>query len=355
MISFHALNGRQSGSATITKNQIDFLSDDGLQKISIPLSSIKIHAEGRNSVHFFISNKAYPSVEICLQDIKAIELLSSFGLEQAKQILKDANKVGALKLFIWSSPIAFSLLVLFLIPAIMSFIPVAWVNSMVSIQQEKALGDLIWPKILTKEEVVSDAKERLALQKIVNALIEVNPELGKFKVEVHVSDDSEVNAFALPGGRIVINRGLLKKATPEEILGVMAHELAHIERRHILKSISASLGSIAGYVVIASIVGTDAAGVILSVKNFTSLSYSRADESEADRRGLEFIQNAGFSGEGMVSFFEKLGNETSSLEKSLTFISTHPASDDRAATLKELIRLKSPNKELPVTAEDFTH
>jgi predicted Zn-dependent protease len=109
-----------------------------------------------------------------------------------------------------------------------------------------------------------------------------------------------------------------------------------------------------GYVILATIAGPDAASVLMSVKNFTSLTYSRADEAEADRRGLEFIQNAGFSGQGMVSFFEKLANESSTFEKSLTFLSTHPASEDRAATLKELIKQKKPEKELPVTIQDFS-
>jgi beta-barrel assembly-enhancing protease len=354
MSSFHALFGRQSGTATISKAQIDFVSDDKQQTFSIPLGSLQIQAEGHNSVHFYLSHKAYPGKEICLQDLKAIELLSSFGIAAAASTLKVASKTNTIKAVTWSSPIVIGLAALFLIPLFLSFIPVSLINNMVSVEQEKYLGDLIWPKVLLKEEVKEDAKERIALQKILDALIASNPELSQFKVEVHVSDDSEVNAFALPGGRIIVNRGLIKKATPEEILGVMAHELAHIERRHILKSVSGSLGSLAGYIIIASIVGTDAAGVLLSVKNFTSLTYSRADEAEADRRGLEFIQNAGFSGQGMVSFFEKLAAESGEIEKSLTFMSTHPASEDRAATLKELIKQKKSDKELPVTIQDFS-
>ncbi len=354
MNSFHALLGRQSGTATISRTQIDFVSDDLQQRFSIPLNSLLIQAEGRNSVHFYFSHKAYPGKEICLQDVKAIELLSSFGIELATATLKKANTANTIKAVTWSSPILIGIAILFLIPLVMSFVPVAWINNLVSIEQEKALGDLIWPKVLSSEVVQEGAKEKIALQKILDALIASNPELSQFKVEVHVSEDPEVNAFALPGGRIVMNRGLIKNATPEEILGVMAHELAHIERRHILKSVSGSLGSLVGYIILASITGYDAAGVLMSVKNFTSLTYSRADEAEADRRGLEFIQNAGFSGQGMVSFFEKLAKEATSIEKSLSFMSTHPASEERAATLEGLIQLKKSEKELPVTIQDFS-
>lgn len=354
MSSFHALLGRQSGTATISRTQIDFVSDDLQQRFSIPLNSLQIQVEGRNSSHFYLSHKAYPGKDICLQDTKAVELLSSFGVEVATSTLNQANNTKTLKAVTWSSPVILALASLFLIPLVIGFVPVAWINKMVSIQQEKALGDLIWPKVFSKEEVQEDAEERAALRKIMNALVEANPELSQFKVEVHVSGDPEVNAFALPGGRIIFNKGLIKKAKPEEILGVMAHELAHIERRHILKSVSGSLGSLVGYVILATIAGPDAASVLMSVKNFTSLTYSRADEAEADRRGLEFIQNAGFSGQGMVSFFEKLANESSAFEKSLTFLSTHPASEDRAATLKELIKQKKPEKELPVTIQDFS-
>lgn len=353
MSSFHALLGRQSGTATISRSQVEFVSDDLQQKLIIPLGSLQISVEGRNSVHFYLSNKAYPGKEICLQDPTAIDLLSSFGFEQASAVSKKALQTKTFKAVAWSSPVVMGFAALFLIPLIMSFIPVAWINQLVTVQQEKDLGDLIWPKIFAKEGIQDEAKEKIALEKMLKALIEANPDLEKFKIEIHVSSDSEVNAFALPGGRIIINKGLMQKSTPSEILGVMAHELAHIERRHILKSLSGSVGTLFGYVTLYSIAGPDAADVLMRVTSFTSLTYSRADEAEADRRGLEFIQNAGFSGEGMVTFFEKLAAESSTLEKSLAILSTHPASDDRAATLKELIRLKKANKELPVKPGDF--
>lgn len=354
MSSFHALLGRQSGAATISRTQVDFVSDDLQQRFSIPLGSLQLQVQGLNSVHFYLSHKAYPGKEICLQDFAAIELLASYGFEPAMTNLKKVKKTALIKTATWTSPIVIGLVSLFLIPLLMSFVPLGWVNKFVSIEQEKALGNLVWPKFLAKEEVLESTKEKIALQKILDALVAANPELKPFKVQIHISNDQEVNAFALPGGRIVINKGLIQKANPEEILGVMAHELAHVERRHILKSASSSLGSLVGYIIIATVAGADAAGVLISVTNFTSLTFSRADEAEADRRGLEFIQNAGFSADGMVSFFEKLAAESNILEKSLTFLSTHPASDDRAATLKELIKKKRPEKEIPVTSQDFS-
>lgn len=354
MNSFPALFDRHGGTATISPQKVDFISHDLKKSLSIPLSSLTISLHGRNSVHYYLSDRENPSLEISLQSRSAIELLSLFKVESATEILKKSRQRFILKSFMWLSPFAFGVICLFLIPFFFSFLPVSWLNQAISVEQEQALGRLMWNYVKPNYDLLENSKPKDALTKLLNTLIEANPELKKFKFEIFIHRDEQVNAFALPGGKIVFNTGLLKTAEVSEIFGVLAHEVAHVERRHILKALSGTAGSLAGFVIIYSLMGADAASVVMQVQNLTSLSYSRQDESEADQRGLQFIQQAGFSGKGLASFFNKLAEKNSGLEKSLFFFSTHPASEERAEALEKQIASESVlSREFPVQLEDF--
>jgi predicted Zn-dependent protease len=160
-----------------------------------------------------------------------------------------------------------------------------------------------------------------------------------------VADYREINAFALPGGPVWINRGVLQAATNEsQVAGVLAHEIAHVAQRHAatqvmhgafanwgLGLLSAMLGNAGG----ASAART-AAGVMTSSM---FLKFSRDDEAEADRVGLEILTRAGWDARGMVELFEILRREQKR-DPSLveTFLSTHPPPQERIDQLQVLVR-----------------
>jgi predicted Zn-dependent protease len=150
-----------------------------------------------------------------------------------------------------------------------------------------------------------------------------------------VADDDTLNAFAAPGGTIVILRGLLKRTSrPEELAGVISHEIQHIVQRHstraILHHASAGVlvGALTGDVSGVAAFGLDAA------RNLGLLRYSRGNEDEADEAGMRMILAAGLDPAGMIAFYDLLAREAPTLPRALQYLSTHPASADRVARLR---------------------
>jgi beta-barrel assembly-enhancing protease len=147
----------------------------------------------------------------------------------------------------------------------------------------------------------------------------------------HVVEDEEVNAFAIPGGHVVVNSGLIQKAaSAEELAGVLAHEIQHVERRH-------SLRGAAGQLIWQILLGLvwDGGSTLGGVaSNLGSLSFSREDEREADERGLKAMVTAGINPQGMVEMMKKLA-EGQTLEVPL--LQTHPATAERIQRLQSLV------------------
>jgi predicted Zn-dependent protease len=164
-----------------------------------------------------------------------------------------------------------------------------------------------------------------------------------YKFEVTVVKSDVVNAFALPGGYVVVFTGLMKKAeSGEEVAGVLSHELNHVLQRHGLERIVKSLGLMA----VAAIVFGNQQGLVgmmkqLGVELFT-LKFGREQETEADLKGLQLLQRAKIDPAGIITFFERLSAKD---EGRMEWLSTHPMSAARAERLKaELAALpkKSP-------------
>jgi predicted Zn-dependent protease len=157
--------------------------------------------------------------------------------------------------------------------------------------------------------------------------------LGKsdFEFSFEVVKSSDVNAFALPGGFVTVNSGLLESAeTGDEVAAVLSHELHHVTRRHgtrrMLRELSSSI------VLSAIFGGTNVAVPASVVHDFASNAYSRDEESEADKLGLALMIKAGIDPRGMSRFFERLARS------SLTppaLLSTHPDPGDRAELSKK--------------------
>ncbi|NER39987.1 MAG: M48 family metalloprotease [Oscillatoria sp. SIO1A7] len=142
-----------------------------------------------------------------------------------------------------------------------------------------------------------------------------------------VVDDDSINAFATAGGFIYVNTGLLKAADNEaEVAGVMAHEIAHVTGKHVLKQMREAV--IAGG--LANAAGLDRNTVVaLGVEFGVRRPRSRSHEYEADRLGLEMVVKAGYAPSGMIRFFQKLlgGRSVPGI------LSTHPDTQDRIDAL----------------------
>ncbi len=220
-----------------------------------------------------------------------------------------------------------------LVEIAISRIPVEW---------EQKLGESAYRDFLSHQEVMKEGPAVTALGEMTQRMTAQIPN-SPYKFDVTVVKSDVVNAFALPGGYVVVFTGLMKKAeSGEEVAGVLSHELNHVLRRHGLERIVKSLG----LMTVMAIVLGDQQGLVgmmqqLSVELLT-LKFGREQETEADLTGLQLLQRAKIDPSGMITFFERLSEKD---EGRMEWLSTHPMSAARAERLKaELAALpkKSP-------------
>jgi len=154
-----------------------------------------------------------------------------------------------------------------------------------------------------------------------------------------IVNDKEFNAFAVPGGFVYVNSGLIETATDDELASVVGHEIGHIAARHSVKRLQATLG----YQIIMAIAfgGSNNATVSQAIDivfQLVSLGYSREDEFLADKLGVKYAKKSNFNPYGMVTFFEKLKREQEkSLNFNIVFLSSHPPIEERIRNVQNQI------------------
>lgn len=167
-----------------------------------------------------------------------------------------------------------------------------------------------------------------------------------FQYQFRVVNASDINAFALPGGFVYINRGVLDQARNEgEVAGVIAHEISHVSLRHGTHQASKAYLAQAGIGILGGIlggkVGQGTADILNAVGgiglNALFLKYSRDLETQADVRGSQILAASGYSPVDMVNFFRTL--EGVDKAKKTNWLSDHPAPPDRIARIEKEQRL----------------
>jgi len=154
---------------------------------------------------------------------------------------------------------------------------------------------------------------------------------SKYPFEFHVARDKTINAFALPGGIVVVNSGLIAAThRPEELAGVLAHEIQHVEQRHSLRAAFKQLGLRGLWALVTGDVGGSVLGQ--AALQLTSLEFSRKDETSADTKGFDALVDHNIDPQGMIDFFFTMA-ESQTLHPP-AFLSTHPADRDREARLR---------------------
>lgn len=159
-----------------------------------------------------------------------------------------------------------------------------------------------------------------------------------YTFRVMVVNNSAVNAFAAPGGFIVVFRGLLEHTqAAEELAGVLAHEMQHIVKRHATRMLiqHASTGLLVA--ALTGRAGDPSAFGLEAARMLGVLRYSRAHEEEADIEGVHMLVAAGIDPRGMISFFESLSDGEKEIPEFLKYVSTHPSTADRIERLESLV------------------
>lgn len=346
--AFHSSfkSGKASGTFVIHSGGITFHNSQA--KVTLPLDGLSCETGGAGDRLVFFSHPLQPGWKLFSSDLSLLEnpvlqqvpaILEQLCRMQKKQRTNRGVLVAVLAMLVLLPVLFLANLDLLSAPAA-RLVPTEW---------EQKLGEQVLKQYRIQHHFLAQEEADRLLQPLVEPLIQASED-QRFTFRFHINRDEQVNAFALPGGYVVINSGLILKAeSAEELLGVLAHEMSHVTEQHGVRNI---IGSAGIYLTINAILGdmTGLLAVIADAAPFlVNQRYSRGFETAADEKGAALLLKANVDPRGLASFFEKLkkeeekrmkemaGEENSDLAKTaLSLISTHPATDDRIAHLEEL-------------------
>lgn len=200
---------------------------------------------------------------------------------------------------------------------------------------EEKLGEVFW-SMYSQHETFSDNKEQAdSVFQVIRVLCSSNG-IDHQQIKLHIAKNEQVNAFALPDHHMVVNTGLLKAVkSSDELAGVLAHEIAHMELSHVMKKLAKEIS----FTALASVLGGELAGEMIKdgIRLLSSTAYDRSLEKDADLQAIVYLKAAGIPVKGFADFLYRLGEETGTAVD-LTWISTHPDSKERAKYILEKSR-----------------
>ena len=325
-------NGKCSGRIILTTDSLRFESEQG--SVELPLNDLIIKRGGSSGHLVTFEHHSRPGWMIYTEKkgiLKTIKRLSNPYSADKRDISQQVAKIrktnagiraAILSMILVSAAIIFGLYLLRnpVNKAIAKNIPAEW---------EISLGESVFENYKQGRHLVEDADILSTLGTVTTPLLNTIPN-RRYEFHLHIIEDPSINAFALPGGYVVLHTGLIAAVeSPEELLGVIAHEISHVTLQHGIRKILDSLGLV---LIIKAFMG-DPSGMWAQVlENGAFLlgqKFSREFEREADETGFSYLTAAHIDPRGMIGFFQRLREEsekagTLALEETLNFLSTHP-------------------------------
>ncbi|WP_407333692.1 M48 family metallopeptidase [Enterovibrio sp. 27052020O] len=228
---------------------------------------------------------------------------------------------------------------------------------LVSGSEMATLGNQSFSELKEQEKISTDKQTNQYVQCVTDALLKVTPPQPDFENwEVVVFDSDQVNAFALPGGKIGVYTGLLKVAkTQDQLASVIGHEIGHVMANHGSERVSSSVAANSALQITSIALGASGtansdmimAGLGLGVNVGVLLPFSRAHESESDLIGVQLMNDAGFDPKESVQLWKNMAAASEGAPPEI--MSTHPSHDTRIDDLNAAISrlpassLRAPN------------
>lgn len=331
--------GRKSGTIEIINHTLCFI--DAEENVhGLPISDMKITQGGAGNRYVYFTHEQYPGLTFYTDDksilnIEEIKLNPSLRAHSVK--IKNNRRGLNLFIFIFIGLIVSSIVALFVFRGAI----VEKIAGLIPPETEQELASPLKESAIAGKQIVKDSAIEARLAIMTSTLVKALDD-PSFKFTFTIIKDETLNAFALPGGTVIIHSGLIEKSkTPEEVVGVLAHEISHVTRRHHVRSIIGNMGI---WVIIRGFLG-DMTGISAEIATagatLSTLKYSRDFEREADDSGFDLLNKAKVNPQGMIDFFSTLKKEHGGIEMA-DFLSTHPGTAERIETLK---KKKVKNKE----------
>jgi len=219
--------------------------------------------------------------------------------------------------------------------------PTAGALGLLSKSEERKIGRQVVEEVDRHFRMIDDPYVTLYLKRVGDRVL-APMGVPQFETDFHVVADSTINAFAVPGGHVFLtSQAVLLCGDESELAGVVAHELGHVEGRHLAHRVESAtkvnLATLAA-IIAAAFLGSAQAGAALSTFAVAAaqtkmLQYSRTDEEDADRRAVRALTAAGYDGWGLVRFMETLRRQSPAPEGVPAYLFTHPLPENREAYL----------------------
>ncbi len=324
--------GRKSGTLELINGALCFRDVDNTIS-GLPLKGGKITQGGAGNRYIYFTHPSYPDLTFYTDDRSILNHADiKFDQEHSAsgKKIKNNHRLALALVYTFLGIIVALVLSLFIFRGAI----VEHVASLLSPAQEQEIASQMRESAIAGKTIVTDTSIQHRLEMITTPLVNA-VDNKEFKFSFTIIEDETLNAYALPGGAIIIHSGLIQKAkTAEEVAGVLAHEISHVTRRHHIRGIIGNMGL---YMLVRGFLG-DIAGVSAEIATvgatLGSLKYSRDFEIEADESGWKLLNKAGIDPKGMIAFFETMKKEQGAAQIS-DFISTHPGTEERIRNLKE--------------------
>jgi beta-barrel assembly-enhancing protease len=230
----------------------------------------------------------------------------------------------------------------------------------VSQQQEIDLGRQYAAEINRQLPIVDDPQVHRYINEL-GTLIQRQPGNRDIPYTFYVVNSEQINAFAVPGGFVYVNRGLVERTDNlAELAGVVAHEIGHVEARHSAEMLERQQGAQVGVAVAAILLGGPPSGLAGAAVDIGAAAYfarhSREAENEADAIAVRLLPGAGIDPAGLVTFFKELIEERERSPSTLEqWFSTHPLTEERITNVRALIQALPPEatRNLAVTSQSY--
>jgi predicted Zn-dependent protease len=314
----------------------DVLYVEGTEHVAVPVDTIAVSTGGFDDDTMFLSwQQAGAEYMLTIADAGAQRALAAAAPPSLLPRIKRGRSVVNYHRRKWQTVLAVlgvaGLAVL--LAYWQSDAIVRWVAGKVSLQTEQRIGKEMLAQLQTEYELTQEGQAAQTIKAIGEKLTAGS----RYQYQWYLLQDKDINAFAVPSGIIVVSSGLIAKATSaDELAGVLAHEVAHVERRHTLQQMIHTAGWAAVLTVVLGDVSALAAVFVHQVGN---LRYSRKLETEADIDGLQTLIRLNIKPDGLAKFFALLLQEEKSMgAANITMLSTHPDTAERLATIEALAK-----------------
>jgi len=329
------------GQLTVNGDRLRF--DGGGVLVEMTLSGLQLRAGGHNDEQIFFEDAARPGWILTTSDHAILGQLAPTAdpalLEHIRAATRRKTWTGSRFMVVTGV-----FLVVVVGVAVLLFSQKSRLARMatnhVPVTVEEQLGEAVFKSVQQRTKIIEDPRWAAQLEAITSRLLPAVTNSG-YKFQFHIAEADDLNAFAIPGGHVVVHTGLLKAVKrPEELAGVLAHEMAHVTQRHSLRNMIEGLGL---SLIVQTLFG-DASGLVAAATQGSEVllrqKFSRDAERDADDIGWELLVSANIDPRGMIEFFRTMQAELAknpagaAVDGQLSFLSTHPATADRIERLE---------------------